>query len=149
MSKIIEDTIKELIIFHGLTEAEIHLLKEKLTEHEFEKNEIICAEGDMGRELFIIISGKVAILKKDSHENIHNICELNAKDSFGEMTLIDVQRRSATVKAVQPTHAVSLSNRSLFEIYKEDLPLYAKIILNIAREFSRRLRDVDKQLVEI
>jgi len=59
------------------------------------------------------------------------------------MELIDMQRRSATVRALEPVSALALSNGDLFRIYESDLPTFTLVVLNLARELSRRLRSLD------
>jgi CRP-like cAMP-binding protein len=65
---------------------------------------------------------------------------------FGEMTLIDVQKRSATVVVEKPALLFSLGNRDLYTLYQEDVPGYVMILQNLARELSRRLRVTNQRL---
>ena len=71
------------------------------------------------------------------------IAVLGVGDVFGEMELIDMQRRSATVRALEAVSVLALSNGDLFRIYESDLPTFTLIVLNLARELSRRLRSID------
>jgi len=148
MEKILRETISEIIIFHALMDNEIDLLIENMELKTFQTNEAICSEGDMGSELFVIINGKVAVTKTDEHGHELVITEMKEKDSFGEMTMIDIQKRSASVHALEETTVAILPYGAFLGIYKKSPETYTKIILNIAREFSRRLRHMDARLVE-
>jgi CRP-like cAMP-binding protein len=86
------------------------------------------------------------VLKASTAEDGHfekRLAVLKVGDVFGEMELIDMQRRSATVRALEPVSALALSNGDLFLIYESDLPTFTLIVLNLARELSRRLRTLD------
>jgi CRP/FNR family cyclic AMP-dependent transcriptional regulator len=114
-----------------------------LSELSFAAGEAIVREGDDGDTLFIICSGSVEVLKASAAEDGHfekRLAVLKVGDVFGEMELIDMQRRSATVRALEPVEALALSNADLFTIYESDLPTFTLIVLNLARELSRRLR---------
>ena len=59
---------------------------------------------------------------------------------FGEMTLIEMQNRSATVCAESPTALYELTAQNLYAFYKADIHAYVMVILNMNRELCRRLR---------
>ena len=62
---------------------------------------------------------------------------------FGEMSVLDVQVRSASVRALSPCRLLVLTARDLDALYRRDLKSYTLLVLNVARELSRRLRLVD------
>ena len=55
---------------------------------------------------------------------------------------------AATIKAVTPTKVMSISNKALHEIYKADLTTFALMIMNLARDLSRRLRKMDDKIAK-
>ena len=59
------------------------------------------------------------------------------------MELIDIQPVVATVRAREDTTVLILSNGDLYRIDQDDLPTFTMIIMNLAREISRRLRVMD------
>ena len=66
----------------------------------------------------------------------------------GEMTLIDVQPRSATVRVEQPATLYALTNKDLYGLYQNDVAGYVMVLQNICRELSRRLRQADGRICE-
>jgi CRP-like cAMP-binding protein len=74
---------------------------------------------------------------------VQRIATLKVGDTFGEMELIDVQPSIATVRTLEPTNILTLSNMDLYRISKMNLKAYTMIILNLARAISRRLRRMD------
>jgi CRP-like cAMP-binding protein len=73
--------------------------------------------------------------------------QLAPGDFFGEMTLIEMQNRSATVAAESPTLLYELTARNLYTFYKTDVHAYVLVLQNINRELSRRLRRADGRIV--
>ena len=71
------------------------------------------------------------------------VAVLGPSDWFGEMSIVDIQPRSATVRALAPGRLVRVTPADLDTLYRHDLRAYAIVILNLARELSRRLRVAD------
>jgi CRP-like cAMP-binding protein len=74
---------------------------------------------------------------------------LDAGDFFGEMTLIEMQNRSATVVAESPTVLYELTARDLYTCYKADIHAYVMVLQNINRELCRRLRRADNRIADL
>ena len=74
---------------------------------------------------------------------------LEPGDFFGEMTLTEMQNRSATVVADSPTVLYELTARQLYAYYKADIHGYVLVLQNINRELCRRLRRADGRITEL
>ena len=133
-------------LFGGVDNQAMSAIMPLLREADFACGELIVREGDQGDSLFVICSGSVEVLKSSPQtENPfgERIAVLKVGDVFGEMELIDLQNRSATVRALEPVSTLALSNGDLFRICESDLPTFSLLVLNLARELSRRLRNTD------
>ncbi|HSI86455.1 MAG: cyclic nucleotide-binding domain-containing protein [Candidatus Methylacidiphilales bacterium] len=133
-----------LPVFAGLEDVALDLLATYAVEHTFEKGQYIVNEGDQGNDLFILGQGSVEIVKRAGTENEVVLATLRERDFFGEMCLIECVARSASVRAAEPAVVYALSARSLLVFYKKWPEQHAIIILNIARDVSRRLRALDE-----
>ena len=102
-------------------------------------------EGEAANAMFVLESGRVAVVKRWQGVD-HHLRELNTGDCFGEMALIDMSPRSASVIALEDCSAIRLTNADLFRVYGADLEQFALIQMNIARELSRRLRIANEHL---
>jgi CRP-like cAMP-binding protein len=116
-----------------------------LTERRFEPGATIVAEGEPGRSMFIVKSGRLAVSKRASSGPVIPISVLERGDFFGEMTLIEMQNRSATVVAEVPTVLYELTAQDLYACYKADIHAYVIVLQNINRELCRRLRRSDER----
>lgn len=104
----------------------------------FKKGSTIIREGDQGDELFIILKGKIDILKTTLQNEKYVVTSLDAKMGgvyVGEIALIDYDKRSATVEAKTDCECIVL-NRETFVKFGNDYP---EIGLNITRAIARQL----------
>ena len=129
--------------FGGLTDTSLELLVSMLEERRFDAGATVVAEGEPGRSMFIVRSGQLAVSKRTSSGSGIAISVLKPGDFFGEMTLIDMQNRSATVVAENPTVLYELTAPKLYACYKADIHAYVIVLQNINRELCRRLRRAD------
>ena len=111
--------------------------------------EIAFREGDPGREMFVLLSGELEVLKKSRRGRDTRVAILGPSDCFGEMSVIDLQPRSATLRALAPTRLLRVSAEDLDLLYRTDLKSYALLVLNIARDLSRRLRVADGLVAQV
>lgn len=133
-------------LFGGLTDEEIELIIPLLEEEHYSEGDFIIREGDDGDRLHFIVSGSVEVIKsvnRDNKTSHRQLAVFGPGDTFGEMELIDIQRRSASVRALEDVSELTLSNKNMYKLYHLNLKTYTMIIMNIAREISRRLRHMD------
>lgn len=143
------DRMREIGLFGALSDDVLALLGKQLEQRRLTAGSTIFSEGDTGREMFVVLDGEVEVLKNSKKGRVQRVALLGPNDSFGEMSIIDVQPRSATVRAVAPVHLLRVSSEDLDTLYRHDLKAYALITLNLARELSRRLRVTDRILADI
>ncbi|MCX7029340.1 MAG: cyclic nucleotide-binding domain-containing protein [Spirochaetes bacterium] len=140
------DFLRRCSLFGGLTETALEHICTMMLRQRFSAGGIILSEGSVNDRIYFIEHGRVEIAKAGSSEgkpvNRH-IVDMASGDTFGEMELIDIQPCEATVRAVEDTVTLSLSNRDLYLVSKFDMKTYALLIMNLARDLSRRLRHTD------
>jgi CRP-like cAMP-binding protein len=127
-------------LFDGLETEQIERLITFMEHEIFEPETDIIVEGNVSKKLRVILEGEVAVIK-----NGIILMKLGEGDVFGEMEILDVGPVEATVKALTSTGVISLSIDALGEIYESDLEIYAFLLMNLARDLSRRLRRMDSK----
>ena len=137
--------------FGGLPDASLELLVSMLVERRFDAGATVVAEGEQGRSMYIVHSGQLVVSKLADADSgrVIRMSGLEPGDFFGEMTLIEMQNRSATVVAESPTVLYELTARQLYTCYKSDIHAYVMVIQNINRELCRRLRRADNRIAEL
>ena len=133
--------------FGGLPDASLDLLVSMLVERRFEAGATVVAEGEAGRSMFVVHSGELVVSKLGPAGRVIRMSALKPGDFFGEMTLIEMQNRSATVTAESPTLLYELTARDLYAYYKADIHAYVIVMQNINRELCRRLRRADDRVI--
>jgi CRP/FNR family cyclic AMP-dependent transcriptional regulator len=141
--------LREIGLFGGLDDSVLETFVQKLPIVDIKPGDTVFREGELGRELFVVLGGEMEILKQSKKEHDSRVAMLGPGDWFGEMSILDVMPRSATVRALAPSRALKLSASDLDALYRRDLKAYSIIVLNIAREMSRRLRVADGILAEM
>jgi CRP-like cAMP-binding protein len=132
-------------IFAGLTTGTLEFLAEVAPALKIKPGEVIVQENTLGNMFYIISEGEVEVVKKLGTPEETVLARLQPMDFFGEMSIIEVVNRSASVRALQPTELFSLRNSDLHHLYQKSPEQYAILILNLARDLSRRLRALDEQ----
>lgn len=132
--------------FGGLSDASLDLLVSMLVERRFEVGATIVAEGESGHSMFIVHSGELSVSKLGDTSRVIRMAGLKPGDFFGEMSLLAMQNRSATVVAESPTVLYELTARNLYSYYKADIHAYVMVLQNINRELCRRLRHADNRI---
>ena len=135
--------------FGGLSDVSLELLISMLVERRFDAGAAVVAEGEPGRSMYIVHSGKLVVSKLGETGCLIRIRPLGPGDFFGEMTLIEMQNRSATVVAESPTVLYELTAGNLYTYFKADIYGYAMVVQNINRELCRRLRHADNRIAEL
>jgi len=102
-------------------------------------------QGDRGETMCVLQRGRVEV-----HRSLGGRAEIIGRlgpgDCFGEMALIDLYPRSAGVRAAEDCLALGISNALLYELYAVEPESFTLIMMNLARELSRRLRQADARL---
>ena len=135
--------------FGGLSDSGLELLVSMLVERRFEVGATVVTEGEQGRSMFIVHSGELAVSKLGDSGSAIRIAGLKSGDFFGEMTLLEMQNRSASVVAESPTVLYELTARNLYAYFKADIYGYVIVMQNINRELCRRLRRADNRIAEL
>ena len=104
--------------------------------NEFDVDDVIFEEGSTGRELFVVLEGKIDIVKA-SGAGKTLIVTLGKGEFFGEMAVIDGSARSATAIAASPDTRVMRINHARFVYLVSQQPAFALMIMDA---LSKRLR---------
>lgn len=105
----------------------------------------VFREGDEGKEMYIIQSGKIKITKTLKNGEEKTLVVLEPGDFFGEMAVIDKDVRSANAVALTDTQLIAL-DEEVFEMHMQTNP---KIVKKILKNLTARLRDANQQIANL
>lgn len=107
------DFLASLPPFANLNQKDLRLVSNLLHTRSYLAGEYIFLQGDPGIGIYLINEGDVEIQKKDDTGNTTSLAVLTKKDFFGELALIDGEKR--------PASAVAITNSNLSVLFKPDL----------------------------
>ena len=139
-----QDFLETIPIFAGLKTSALAMIADAAKEAGFRAGQTILGEAERGNRMFVIHAGRVEVVKNlgESHETV--LAVLGPRDFFGEMCIIECLTRCASVRAIESTRVFGLKSTDLLHLFEKQPDQYAIIILNIARDLSRRLRALDE-----
>lgn len=142
-------TLREIGLFGALSDQVLERLAHMLKTMRVVPGNTIFLEGDgTAREMYVVLDGEMEVTKRSRRGRDMRVAILGPNDCFGEMSMIDMQARSATVRAIGPSRLLKITSEDMDALYRADLKSYALIVLNIARDLSRRLRVADGILAD-
>lgn len=128
--------VRAVPIFTELRDDFLVRLASIMDELSFPANHPIFREGEEGRSLYIVVSGRVKV-----HLRSQELTTLEKGTCFGEMSLFDAEPRSASVTTLNPCDCLVLTQQQLYEAIDET----PGIAVNIIRMLSRRIREINKE----
>ena len=149
------NVLQDRALFNGVDREAFNKFARVAAYQEYQPGDVIISEGEQKNALMVIEKGQVEVLKGDislyaDDQKIATLtgerkfCDVFRGDILGEMSLIDVEPASATVRAVTEVGIWSMNREDFAAVLRKDLTTYIVIITNIARILSRRLRDSGK-----
>ncbi|MEO8400111.1 MAG: cyclic nucleotide-binding domain-containing protein, partial [Ignavibacteriaceae bacterium] len=128
-----------------LSKKDISLLIKIIHNRNYIPGEYIFYQGDPGIGLYLIREGEVNVQRSDEEENNIPLATFKKGDFFGELALVDGEKRSAS--------AIAKTNTRLAVIFKPDLDDYIekypkkgiKILQGISHIVSVRLRKLNEE----
>jgi CRP-like cAMP-binding protein len=131
----IEERLKDVPLFAGLSSKELRLIAHLATYLEEPAGTTLTAQGASGNEFIIVLEGEVDVIKDGEV-----IASRGAGDYFGEIALLDDRPRTATVVAKTPVQ-IEVINRQEFSGMLAEVPeLSGKLMTTMAQ----RLADIQE-----
>ena len=142
-----EDILLKLVflgrirLFEGIKKRSLIHVLENLQERTYLKGETIFTQGDIGRALFLVFSGKIALSRLDpATQKSETIAEVHPGEFFGEMALLEEMPRTATACALEETKVFMLFKIKLESLLFVRPKIGVVIASQLARIMSARLR---------
>jgi len=139
--------LRRLSIFGALKPDTITFLRSQCDQVAVPKGEHYFRQGETGDSVFILRSGRVAVVR-DLEEEHAVLAELTAGQCFGEVALVAISPRTATVTALDDSTALRLRCDALMKLASIDLEQFTILQMNLGREVARRLAHADEALFE-
>jgi CRP/FNR family transcriptional regulator, cyclic AMP receptor protein len=129
--------VRRVPIFKELRDDFIVRLASVMNELSFPANHAVFRQGEEGRSLYIVVSGRVKV-----HIGDKKLAEVDKGKYFGEMAVFDTQPRSASATTLEPCDCLELTQEQLYDAIEET----PEIAVNIIRELSRLIRKLNENI---
>ncbi len=135
------NTLKEVSLFKQFADKpeELGIIAKIMKYNKARKGAAIIKEGEFGDSLYILLSGTVSVLKRTLEKENYTVVQLASKKEsvifFGEMALLDNDKRSATIIADTDCELLEISRKDFIKLGDQ----YPHLGLPITREISAKL----------
>ena len=136
------DLIRRVPLFSMLTDAQAVTVADGVVKRRFKRGEMIVEQGKKTNALFILLNGRARVVSTDSRGREVILATLQPGDHIGEMSLIDNEPHSATVRAEVQTDVLVLGRTE----FARCLPENSSMAYAIMRALVQRLRHADRKI---
>ena len=152
--------LQETELFRDLSEDQVRKIFDIGREVGFPAATVIMTEGEIGDTMYIIWDGAVEVAKNliiagvDDEEDLGKnkvFTRLSAEQHavFGEIALLEEAKRTATVKAITDVTLYEICKDDFLKLADRDAALGYRILQNLARIVSARLRKADEDTIKL
>ena len=136
--------MSETILFAGLDDDALAKVVEAGRDLEMRRGDVLFREGDDPDELFVVVSGRIAIANKSIDGRESMVALMEEGDLFGEMGLFDGRGRSAEARALETSVVTAVPYGPVRSLYEDDPALLWRVVAMLAG----RLRTMDTALAD-
>jgi CRP/FNR family transcriptional regulator len=140
-----DDTIallRRVPVFSTLSEDELARVAQVAMPRRFETGAVVFREGDEGSTCYIVRTGRARAIREHADGRSITLAHFEPGDIFGEMAMLDGERRSATVEATEETEAVAIGSADMHRLLRE----YPDISVKLIGALGQRLRHTNERL---
>jgi CRP-like cAMP-binding protein len=130
------EALKGVPLFEGLSRKELIQLERICEDLEVESGKVLCKEGQVGHEFFVILNGKVQVTQKG-----RRVATLSSGDFLGEIALVTEMPRTATVTAETPVRLFVLTDRDFHTVLDDNPTVERKVLRALARRLAETSSD--------
>lgn len=136
------DLIRRVPLFSMLTESQAISVADAVVKRRFKRGEVIVEQGKKSNALFILLNGRARVVTADSRGREVILATLQPGDHIGEMSLIDNEPHSATVRAEVQTDVLILGRVE----FARCLPENTSMAYAVMKGLVQRLRQADRKI---
>jgi CRP-like cAMP-binding protein len=134
----IEEQLAQVPLFEGLSKKELRKLAQATEDLKIEAGTVLCREGSLGREFFVIVDGVAEVTKGGKR-----LATRQAGEFFGEIALLTTTKRTATVTAKTPIRCFILTRGDFRRVLDESPTVERKVMQALAERLLSYTEDQD------
>ncbi len=135
-------------MFEGLSVDEIKRIAQICDTATFRAGEIIFEDTSPGRNLYVILSGKINVqVEAITPHRAFSLTTIGQGEILGEFALIDSGPRSATAICIEDSEVLVINGEHLYKLFEEDNHIGYVVMRNIAQTVCARIRHTNRRLL--
>ena len=125
-------------LFGGVDQATLSSLFRRCYLKVMRPNETVYRAGDLPDAVYLLVSGSVRLSVESAVSSIvkENLCP---GATFGDTALLGIQPHSDTAVCLETSEILAISSQALADLHSHNPALFTLLLLNMARDISRRL----------
>lgn len=149
MAKATAPAANEIQVFEDFTDKEVLTISKFSEKRYFQRDEIVFKENSQDASLYVVLKGQLEALAHTSDNKKISLSLIDEGEVFGELSFLDGKVRSATILAVSDVELLQITRNDFENLRLEHPDIASKLIMDLARVVSLRLRNADKFIVDI
>jgi CRP/FNR family cyclic AMP-dependent transcriptional regulator len=137
--------LEKVPLFKNLKEEQLQSIFQLCTKKVYKAGTVLFQEKEIGSVFYILLSGTVKIYTSSASGEEKILTIFKPGDSFGELSLLDGEPRSASAQALEDCILLTITAANFQSLMKDNFD----IALNIMRELSRRLRETNQHVYDL
>jgi CRP-like cAMP-binding protein len=125
------EALKRVPLFDGLSKKELTELARVTEDLKVEQGAVLCREGRIGREFFVIVDGEAEVTKGEKH-----LASRSGGDFVGEIALLTTKKRTATVTAKTPLRCFILTQSDFRRVLEQNPGVQLKVMQALAERLA-------------
>lgn len=137
--------LRSIAIFYGLKPRQLGRIMQAMQKRTYNAGEVLFTEGQVGKAVFIIKSGRVELSRTGSTGKQRTLGVLKAGQVFGEMALLEHRPRTASARVTEDGIVYLLYTATLETLMRQQPDIGVKVMRNIATLLSALLRRTNQE----
>ena len=135
---------RETLLFADLDDIDLEAITSSSLQRRLRRGDVLFSEGDPPEALYVVESGRIAIVNRNFLGRESVVALMEAGDLFGEMGLFDEHGRSATARALEGSVVTEVPYQPVRALYETDPALLWRVVGML----TNRLRNMDQALAD-
>ena len=136
------ELLSRVPLFSTLAPEELKHVAQVAVPRRFAANQVVFREGDASDTCYLIRRGHVRAVRAHMDGRTITLAQFGPGDFFGELAMLDEERRSATIETLEETEAIAILGTDMRRLLREHPDISVKLIAAL----GRRLRETNERL---
>jgi CRP-like cAMP-binding protein len=146
MSSVAKEALRKTDLFGNLREEHLSAVAALTRIEDYNRGHLLFNQGDPGDTFYVIIEGRIRISRQIPGMGEEALAILDPGGYFGEMALVENEKRSADAVVHEAATLLCLAKQDLEDLLFIDRDVAYEVLWGFVRTLSSRLRETSDKL---